>query len=78
MPIGSIIGGIIATAVSLSAAIWVGAIGSFLAVVPLLVSPVHTLIAMPEPVDDGPGSVPAQPDVIPPDLPPDAPSLMQR
>lgn len=80
LPIGGIIGGIIATAVSLRGAIWVGAIGSFLAVIPLLISPVHTLRVMPEPVDEGPGSGPVAPpsEDVPPDLPPDAPSLMQR
>jgi MFS family permease len=52
IPIGAIIGGIIATATSPGTAIWVGAIGSFLAVVPLLITPVHTLRTMPEPVDE--------------------------
>jgi MFS family permease len=52
IPLGAIIGGAIATAVSLSAAIWVGAIGSFLAVVPLLITPVHSLVRMPTPADD--------------------------
>jgi MFS family permease len=78
MPIGQVIGGVIATGVSLSAAIWIGAIGSFLAVIPLLLSPVHTLRVMPEPVDDGTGPLPTQPEDVPPDLPPDAPSLQQR
>ena len=82
IPIGQILGGIIATAASLSAAIWVGAIGSFLAVVPLVISPVHSLRKMPEPLDDGPGSgsgsVAPPLEDVPPDLPPDAPSLMQR
>ncbi len=81
IPIGQLIGGVIATAMSLSAALWVGALGEFLAVVPLLLSPVHSLKVMPEPVDDGPG-----PDEPAPgervgqdsDLPPDAPSVMQR
>ena len=79
MPIGQVLGGIIATTVSLSAAIWVGAIGSFLAVIPLLITPVHSLTVMPDPVDDGPGVAPtASNDEMPQDLPPDAPSLMQR
>ena len=42
IPIGAILGGVIATTVSLNAAIWVGALGSFLAVVPLLITPVRT------------------------------------
>jgi MFS family permease len=53
IPVGAILGGAIATAVSISAAIWIGAIGSFLAVVPLLLSPVHRLVDMPTPADDG-------------------------
>jgi MFS family permease len=52
IPLGQIIGGAIATTTSLSTAIWVGAIGSFLAVVPLVVTPVRTLISMPAPSDD--------------------------
>jgi MFS family permease len=49
IPIGSILGGIIATASSVSTAIWVGAIGSFLAVIPLVITPVRTLRDMPSP-----------------------------
>jgi len=79
IPMGQILGGIIATTVSLSAALWVGAIGSFLAVIPLLISPVHTLQVMPEPLDDGAATVPtASDDKMPQDVPPDAPSLLQR
>jgi Bacterial protein of unknown function (DUF894). len=83
IPIGQILGGIIATTLGLSAALWIGAIGSFLAVIPLLVSPVHTLRAMPEPVDDEPGAETAGTETVPPgdlepDLPPDAPPVMQR
>ena len=51
IPVGQILGGIIATAVSLSAAIWVGALGSFLAVIPLLITPVRHLRDMPTPAD---------------------------
>jgi len=75
IPIGAILGGIIATSVSLSAALWVGAMGSFLAVIPLLITPVHTLVTMPEPVDD---AVDAGPPDLTPDLPADAPSVVQR
>jgi MFS family permease len=56
IPVGQIVGGIIATTVSLHAAIWVGAIGAFVSVVPLLITPVHTLREMPTPVDDGPAA----------------------
>jgi MFS family permease len=49
IPVGSILGGAIATAISVPTAIWIGAIGSFLAVGPLVLTPVRTLTAMPDP-----------------------------
>ena len=52
IPIGSILGGTIATLVGLREAIWVGAIGAFLAIIPLLVTPVRTLREMPTPAED--------------------------
>ena len=52
MPLGALIGGAIASWVSLRAAIWVGAIGMSLAVLPVLLSPVRTLREMPEPVEE--------------------------
>ena len=52
MPLGSLLGGAIATWFGLRAAIWVGAIGTSLAVLPVLLSPVRTLREMPEPVDE--------------------------
>ena len=52
MPLGSLVGGAIATWFSLRTAIWVGAIGMSLAVLPVLLSPVRTLREMPEPVDE--------------------------
>jgi len=54
IPIGQIIGGAIATAASVSTAIWVGALGAFLAVLPVLLSPVRRLRDMPTPAEDGP------------------------
>ena len=77
IPIGQVIGGIIATAVGLSAAIWVGAFGSLLAVVPLLLSPIRTLTTMPEPIHAG-QAIAEPPGDGAPDLPPDAPSVLQR
>jgi MFS family permease len=53
MPIGSILGGVIATASNdIGLAIRIGAIGSLLAVIPLLVTPVRTLRDMPAPLDE--------------------------
>ena len=77
IPIGQVMGGVIATAVGLSAAIWVGAFGSLLAVVPLLLSPIRTLTTMPEPIHAG-QAIAEPPGDGAPDLPPDAPSVLQR
>jgi MFS family permease len=48
MPLGTLLGGAIATGVDLRAAIWVGAIGQSLAFLPVLLSPVRSLREMPE------------------------------
>ena len=52
MPLGSLLGGALASWVSLRFAIWVGAIGMSLAVLPVLLSPVRTLREMPQPVEE--------------------------
>ena len=52
MPLGALLGGAIATWLSLRTAIWVGAVGMSLAVLPVLLSPVRTLREMPEPVQE--------------------------
>ena len=52
MPLGSLLGGALATWFGLRTAIWVGAIGMSLAVLPVLLSPVRTLREMPEPVEE--------------------------
>jgi MFS family permease len=52
MPLGALVGGAIASWFSLRTAIWVGAIGMSLAVLPVLLSPVRTLREMPEPVEE--------------------------
>jgi MFS family permease len=52
MPLGMLLGGAIASAFGLHAAIWVGAIGMSFAFLPVLLSPVRTLREMPEPVAD--------------------------
>jgi MFS family permease len=75
IPLGMLLGGAIASAFSLHAAIWVGAIGMSLAFLPVLLSPVRTLREMPEQVTDPlaaaegeggrvmPGQVPAVEDI---------------
>ena len=73
MPLGSLLGGALASWVSLRFAIWVGAIGMSLAVLPVLLSPVRTLREMPQPVDEplpseadaSGGLVPAAAGVVP-------------
>ena len=52
----------IATAASVSTAIWVGAIGAFFAVLPVLLSPVRGLRDMPTPLDDGSAGVAGAPE----------------
>ena len=54
IPVGAVVGGIIATAVSVHTAIWVGAFGMFLAVLPVLLTKVRTLRDMPTPAGDEP------------------------
>lgn len=52
IPLGSLLGGALASWFSLRFAIWVGAIGISLAVLPVLLSPVRTLREMPKPVEE--------------------------
>jgi MFS family permease len=52
MPLGALIGGALATWFSLRTAVWTGAIGMSLAILPVLLSPVRTLREMPEPVEE--------------------------
>ena len=52
IPLGSILGGILATVLGLQTAIVIGAVGAFLAVLPLVLTPVRTLREMPTPAGD--------------------------
>jgi MFS family permease len=52
IPLGSILGGIVATALGLRTALFIGALGAFLAVIPLVMTPVRTLRDMPTPAED--------------------------
>jgi MFS family permease len=52
IPLGALLGGALASVFSLRFAVAVGAIGSCLAVLPVLLSPVRTLREMPEPVEE--------------------------
>ena len=52
LPLGALIGGALASWFGIRTAIWFGAIGMSLAVLPVLLSPVRTLREMPEPVDE--------------------------
>jgi MFS family permease len=52
IPLGSLLGGALASWVSLRFAIWVGALGMSFAVLPVALSPVRTLREMPEPVEE--------------------------
>ncbi len=50
LPLGQLAGGAIASAYSLRAALWVGAIGSLFTFLPVLLSPVRSIREMPKPV----------------------------
>jgi MFS family permease len=54
IPLGSLAGGALATAIDLRAAIWTGAVGISLACLPVLLSPVRSLRKMPESVEPTP------------------------
>jgi MFS family permease len=51
IPIGSILGGVMATAIGVHAAIWIGALGSCLPFLSVLLSPVRSLRLVPDAVD---------------------------
>jgi MFS family permease len=55
IPIGAILGGLIATGVGVHNAIWIGALGSCLPFLFVLLSPVRSLLTMPEPLTEGAG-----------------------
>jgi MFS family permease len=50
IPVGSIVGGFLGGAIGLHPTLWIAAVGSFLAFVPLLVGPLKSLRTMPESV----------------------------
>ena len=52
IPFGALLGGAIATAFGLRTAIVVGAVGEFLAILPVLLTPVRSLREMPTPAED--------------------------
>jgi MFS family permease len=56
IPLGSIIGGALGSVIGLHLTIWVGAIGSLLACIPVALSSVRHIKTMPEPVDDEPAA----------------------
>jgi MFS family permease len=55
IPVGSIVGGIVATVAGLRNALLIGALGAFLAIIPLVITPVRTLREMPTPAEDPSG-----------------------
>jgi MFS family permease len=52
IPIGSVLGGIVASIIGVHGAIWVSAIGGCFPFLSVLFSPVRTLLAMPQPDDE--------------------------
>ena len=74
MPLGSILGGAIATATSMRMALWIGAIGGAFTFLPILLSSVRSIVEMPESPAE-PGAIDAEllvPTTTP--LAPDAPA----
>jgi MFS family permease len=65
MPIGSIIGGVLATTIGLHETLWAGTILGLFAFLPALLSPVRTLREMPELLGTGPERAEAEADVEP-------------
>ena len=56
IPLGSIVSGVLGNTIGLQATIWVGAIGSLVAFVPVAISSVRHIQTMPEPVEDEPAA----------------------
>jgi MFS family permease len=54
IPIGAFIGGILAETIGLRASVWVVAIGGVFAFIPPLLSPVRSLMRIPEPAEETP------------------------
>jgi Na+/melibiose symporter-like transporter len=52
MPIGGLLGGWLGTAVGVEGSLWVAAVGMTLAALPVVLSPLRTLTALPRPTDD--------------------------
>jgi predicted MFS family arabinose efflux permease len=48
IPIGGIVGGALGTAIGLRETIWIGAIGSLIAFLPVFLSPIRALRKIPE------------------------------
>ena len=59
IPIGAIVGGFLGGAIGLHATIWVAAIGGVFVFLPVLLSPVRSIGAMPEAVEEVPGTAPS-------------------
>jgi len=52
MPVGALAGGALGTAIGLREAMWIAAVGAFLTFLPILLSPVRGLVAIPEPLEE--------------------------
>jgi MFS family permease len=52
MPIGSLLGGLLGTAIGLHPTVWVAALGGLLPILPVTLSPVRGLVSMPDQVDE--------------------------
>jgi MFS family permease len=71
MPLGSLLGGALASTLGLREAIWIGAVGNAFTFLPILLSPIVALKEMPEPVEE-PLAVAAEAGLPPSTVPADA------
>ena len=67
IPIGAFLGGVLGNSIGLRPTLWVAGIGGCLPFLPVLLSPVRNLRAIPEPPEEpGPAEALAEPDMVPP------------
>jgi MFS family permease len=62
IPIGSFLGGVLGTAIGLRPTLWIGAIGALVAFAPLALSPIRSLVRLPDTEAESDG-LPTSPDV---------------
>jgi MFS family permease len=64
MPIGSLLGGALGATIGLHPTVWVAALGGLLPILPVTLSPVRSLVSMPDQVDEPEDGEPSTPVVM--------------